>query len=579
MEEDNSTFLLSNELHFDLNSEVQIPMESNPIQPPPKIRRGILNLLSLNSLVCGVEIVSSCAFTYIPPLLLKSGFSEFFMTVILGVAPLLDMITVPALAEWSDNSTLKCGRRRPVIICLSLILILSLVIIPLSSQISNFLAGGASSSIHMVSLAVGVILLDYSYQAVFNPCEALLSDVMTNCDKNIQALGFSLYSACLSLGCIIGYLIVCVKWALIIPLDLTQDQMCFLIILVLLIPCLLLTLSNEEIPKKVCEKNYGFSNKVLEKKPTRYIDKLTSFKIFKVWKRISITEFDCQKVLANISISRVLTLISLPLINLLKSFIEFICWICGLFKKVALLPAICYKRIYMSPIVIQRVFFVELFGWTALHCHDRFFTDFVGQYLYAGDPNAQSNTTEATQYDEGIQMGSWCLFLQSLAACLYAFFIQQHLVQLLGARTVFLGGLLVFFLSMVMTLFLPTIFAIKIATALSGIGTATLTTTPNMLVTNYFQKKDIYMQDMYENKNLNNPSKERGLGTEVAVLDVAYYLSQVMLSFFLGPLVEIYKSSLMYILVSTGASLIALLCAFKVVFTPQEFKLMVEGKF
>lgn len=47
--------------------------------------RGLPHLLAINALVCGVEIVSSAAFTYIPPLLLKAGYTETLMTIILGI--------------------------------------------------------------------------------------------------------------------------------------------------------------------------------------------------------------------------------------------------------------------------------------------------------------------------------------------------------------------------------------------------------------------------------------------------------------------------------------------------------------
>ena len=45
----------------------------------------LLRILGINAMVCGVEIVSSAGFTFIPPLLLKAGFSETTMTIILGI--------------------------------------------------------------------------------------------------------------------------------------------------------------------------------------------------------------------------------------------------------------------------------------------------------------------------------------------------------------------------------------------------------------------------------------------------------------------------------------------------------------
>ena len=55
----------------------------------------------------------------------------------------------------------------------------------------------------------------------------------------------------------------------------------------------------------------------------------------------------------------------------------------------------------------------ELFSWTGFMCHNMFFTDFVGQYVYRGLPDAGENTPQAHLYDEGVRMGSWGLFLHS----------------------------------------------------------------------------------------------------------------------------------------------------------------------
>ena len=44
-----------------------------------------LRLILVNFVVAGLEIASSVAFTFIPPLLLKSGYSETQMSIIFGV--------------------------------------------------------------------------------------------------------------------------------------------------------------------------------------------------------------------------------------------------------------------------------------------------------------------------------------------------------------------------------------------------------------------------------------------------------------------------------------------------------------
>lgn len=54
------------------------------------------------------------------------------------------MVTVPLLAEWSDQCTSALGRRRPFIMFLSTILLFSLIVIPHGTTITSVLSGDSS---------------------------------------------------------------------------------------------------------------------------------------------------------------------------------------------------------------------------------------------------------------------------------------------------------------------------------------------------------------------------------------------------------------------------------------------------
>ncbi len=49
------------------------------------VRVGDLRLVLVNFVVAGLEVAASVAFTFIPPLLLKSGYSETEMSIIFGI--------------------------------------------------------------------------------------------------------------------------------------------------------------------------------------------------------------------------------------------------------------------------------------------------------------------------------------------------------------------------------------------------------------------------------------------------------------------------------------------------------------
>ena len=61
-----------------------VPMAS-PISSPNSRVLTLPLLVGTNAVVAGLEVAASVAFTFIPPLLLKSGFGETQMSVIFGI--------------------------------------------------------------------------------------------------------------------------------------------------------------------------------------------------------------------------------------------------------------------------------------------------------------------------------------------------------------------------------------------------------------------------------------------------------------------------------------------------------------
>ena len=55
------------------------------------------DLISVNAVTTGLEVVSSVVFTIVPPLLLKLGFSETQMSMLFGVGKFIVMFIIFAL--------------------------------------------------------------------------------------------------------------------------------------------------------------------------------------------------------------------------------------------------------------------------------------------------------------------------------------------------------------------------------------------------------------------------------------------------------------------------------------------------
>jgi len=67
----------------------QVTKFSVPLIKKPEEKKmpefSTLRLVFINAMVCGLEVAATVAFTYLPPILLKAGFAESSMGIILGV--------------------------------------------------------------------------------------------------------------------------------------------------------------------------------------------------------------------------------------------------------------------------------------------------------------------------------------------------------------------------------------------------------------------------------------------------------------------------------------------------------------
>src|SRR6218665_1333753 len=170
------------------------------LEVPARTTISMSRMLSLNAIVCGLEFCASAAFCYIPPLLLKAGISEQYMSMVLGIGPLLGFFIVPMIGRASDRCESRFGRRRPFIFVLSILLLVSLFIIPFGDYVCFVLFGHSELGVKMTVwlLVFGSFLLDFTCQTCLTPCEALLSDSSKGTDQSERC--FTIYSVMVSIG-------------------------------------------------------------------------------------------------------------------------------------------------------------------------------------------------------------------------------------------------------------------------------------------------------------------------------------------------------------------------------------------
>ncbi|XP_029428768.1 solute carrier family 45 member 3 [Rhinatrema bivittatum] len=530
-------------------------------------------LLLVNSFTCGLEVCLAVGTTYVPPFLLEAGVEETFMTMVLGIGPVLALFLVPLIGSASDHWISSYGRRRPFIWFLCLGVLLGLLIIPHANRLAAFFSRG-STSMEIAFLILGICMLDFCGQACFTPLEALLSDLFQDADNCRQA--FSIYSFMVSLGGCIGYLLPAINWkqSFLAAYVGGQEECLFSLLVLIFLGCMLATLFVRE---EVVVPPMDLRDERAMKDLPRPLSVSCCFP-----GHLSLLLFWARHLL--LALRNVCTLVS--------HFRSLCCCV---------------------PQAIRRLFMAKLCSWMALMTFLLFYTDFIGEGLYRGVPMAKAGTEARRRYDEGIRMGSLGLFLQCTVSILFST-IMGRLVTEFGTRAVYLASVGLFPLAACIMCLSNSIVIVTASAALTGVTFSTLQILPYTLASLYHHEKQIflpkykgveeeevvketkqpYLKGPYPNGLFSLPASDpslcrsspcevsmmiaggapepklpapgRGICLDLAILDSAFLLSQVVPSLLMGAIVQFTQSVTSYMVSAAGFGLVAIYFATKVIF-------------
>ncbi|XP_003410171.1 solute carrier family 45 member 3 [Loxodonta africana] len=532
------------------------------------LRHRKAQLLLVNLLTFGLEVCLAAGITYVPPLLLEVGVEEKFMTMVLGIGPVLGLVSVPLVGSASDHWRGRYGRRRPFIWALSLGVLLSLFLIPRAGWLAGLLYPDARP-LELALLILGVGLLDFCGQVCFTPLEALLSDLFRDPDHCRQA--FSVYAFMISLGGCLGYLLPAINWdaSALAPYLGTQEECLFGLLTLIFLTCAVATLFVAE------EAALG---------PTEPAEGLP----------VPATPPHCCPCRARLAL-----------------------WNLG-----ALLPWL-HRLCCRVPRTLRRLFVAELCSWMAFMTFTLFYTDFVGERLYKGVPRAEPGTEARRHYDEGVRMGSLGLFLQCAISLIFSL-VMDRLVQRFGTRAVYLTSVAAFPVAAGATCLSHSVAVVTASAALTGFTFSALQILPYTLASLYHRDKQVFLpkyrgdagggsedslttsflpgpksgasfpnghmgaggsgllpspptlcgasaRDVSMRVVVGEPSEARvvsgrGICLDLAILDSAFLLSQVAPSLFMGSIVQLSQSVTAYMVSAAGLGLVAIYFATQVVF-------------
>ena len=95
----------------------------------------------------------------------------------------------------------------------------------------------------------------------------------------------------------------------------------------------------------------------------------------------------------------------------------------------SILEGVSLKTYLRSIVILPRSLLVlcltNLFSWMSLVCYSLYFTDFVGQSVFGGDPRAPLGSREHNRYNSGVRLGSFGMSLYSLSCAIYSLAVEK----------------------------------------------------------------------------------------------------------------------------------------------------------
>ena len=142
------------------------------------------------------------------------------------------------------------------------------------------------------------------------------------------------------------------------------------------------------------------------------------------------------------------------------------------------------------PFVLRRLALANFCSWTAIMGFNLFYTDFVGQAVYGGDPGAPEGSDLRNLYDHGVRIGSFGLLLHCINSAIYAGIVERFAAHF-DLRLAYVAGMATFVVAMLLMSVTNDTYVVNTMAALTGVAYATVTTAPFMLITSYHDDEKV----------------------------------------------------------------------------------------
>ncbi|KAK0077321.1 hypothetical protein PV325_004088 [Microctonus aethiopoides] len=553
----------------------------NYLRGPPKLERTLDDyshiyrektrgeLVRTSAAVMGIEFSYAAETAFVSPTLLKIGVDHQHMTLVWALSPLVGFFVTPILGSLSDRCGSKFGRRRPFIMILAFGVFLGLLLVPngermgyafgdprplpnhtaplghrvTAKELNNSLPENPTSHSWGIFFTIlGTVLLDFDADACQSPARAYLLDVTIPED---HARGLSTFTIMAGLGGFMGYGLGGINWdATSIGVALGGHvQVTFTIISVIFIICVSYTITSfKEIPLYLLQnheqqiKQSQMTRERNENENDKITDECTSYGAVD-----TISENTTQKneefMMKPLPVERTKRAGSVPMIPDVPTSDGYVNY--GFEENTVVDAKISLTEYLLSilymPYSVRMVCLTNLFCWMAHVCYSLYFTDFVGEAVYGGNPQAPDGTKERELYESGVRFGCWGMSMYSLSCACYSLVIEK-LIQRYKARKVYVCGLLFYSTGMLLMALTKHPVGVIIFSWTAGVMYSTLFTMPYLLIAHYHASSTFAVT---AEGNAIESGGVRGLGTDVAIVSSMVFLAQFILSCGLGTIVSL----------------------------------------
>ncbi|KAM9331024.1 membrane-associated transporter protein [Gastrophryne carolinensis] len=500
------------------------------VEPP---RRSTGRLIMHSMAMFGREFCYAVEAAYVTPVLLSVGLPKSLYSFVWLISPILGFILQPVVGSASDHCHSRWGRRRPYILSLGILMVLGMTLYlngdTAVSAIYNNQVTTEKKTWAIVITMLGVVAFDFAADFIDGPIKAYLFDVCSHQDKE---RGLHYHALFTGLGGGLGYLTGAIDWGSTFLGRLMGSEfqvmfffaasvfMALLIVHLCSIPEVPLDESKEPETKLLLVHNglsaYGSIEKTQNGNLKIKEPQLTSLP------HIEDDEEDDEKVQKRMT---------------LKSLIHAL-----------LTMPYHYRYLCVS----------HLIGWTAFLSNMLFFTDYMGQIVYHGDPYASHDSPAYLIYERGVEIGCWGMCINAISSSLYSY-LQKALLPYIGLKGLYFVGYLLFGLGTGFIGLFPNVYSTLVLCSLFGVMSSTLYTVPFNLISEYHREEE---HEAYLDRG--KKAEHRGKGIDCAALTCMVQLAQIIVGGGLGLLVSMAGSVVVVVISASAVSLIG--CCFVAIF-------------